>query len=243
MEDIHDIPHYKELIAIENKVKNFCNNCRKNCKQIQHLDRNARSELLTDINREALEIKYEIQKIDKWICEPLLLLPTEIIMFQNISRKLKYDHNYSLSLITVYQNNESCFLSLTFDDDIIYEQNLINKRKQDTSILDNIYIRDVHKEIHDLEKDVVSLQQMFIDTANIIDSQDKQLQPIAIDFHDANINTDKILDVLQESDNYAIKIRKRKIKIVVLVVASVGVIITIIASIGALCAAALGLFA
>lgn len=229
------------------------------------------SELLDNVHRQAPIIKNKFKLLEQWIMnEDGVLSPTEVRMFQHAHsrlkkkfveslRRLNEEHKNSESLVSRKVKNMktafgggpdrtdqalSDFGNIIEDaTDVAYQDQLLETRSKDNAILANMYAREMLPEVQQMEKQIVELHQLFLEMSNLVDIQGELFAPIEFEVQKAIAHTAEGLEILQAADKHAVGIRKKKLMIVAMVVAAIGVTIMIVAAIGALCAAAMGLFA
>lgn len=241
-----DIPYYNKLTILEQKVKEFEKLCRENTKLLPNLSRKQKGEVLAAINSKSVEVSRDLSYINIWIQDGSLS-STEIKIFQNIGKKLKRQYTNSLTNINNIIQRKSFqienYSNTDFDSELEYYDLLEVLDTKNRANLDNIYSRELYTETKELEKSITELHQMFIEMTNLIDIQGELLFPIQQETSYASHNIEHAIEILQTADKHAIAIRKKKLLIVGMVIATVAVVIMTVAAIGTLCASAMGLFA
>lgn len=258
----NDIPFLTKLKELETLIDEFEKYSKAQINVLKYNALNINDKQISELKNNTNNINNKFKECENFMMEQnTLLTPTEFRILHNTFYKLKnryvniytklndeYNNNKSnIKKLVNYQKlnliNENYNNILNDNKDLLYLDVKLQQTENDNSHIESLIAKEKLKDVLTLEKNVNELHQLIIDMTTLIELQDEMIDPIQYNIQNSQkVINDAIIN-LKIADKHAISVRKKKIALVGLVIGAIGATILIITAIGALCAAAMGLFA
>lgn len=260
--NINDIPFLAKLKELEALIDEFEKYSKAQINVLKYNVLNINDKQINELKNNANNINDKFKECENFMIEQnTLLTPTEFRILHNTFYKLKNRYiNIYTKLNDEYNNNKSSITKLVnyqkfnainenYDNilndnkDLQYLDLKLQQNENNNSHIESIIAKEKLKDVLLLKKNINELHQLIVDMTTLIELQDEMIDPIQYNIQNAQKEINSALINLKIADKHAISVRKKKIALVGLVIGAIGTTILIITAIGALCAAAMGLFA